>query len=112
MVTDKQPVKDGEAAAQAQSCLPGGDMRPLSPLATESEPPTGCLAMGNPGLLGTAGQTWEAMEGAVTSAVLGFNCKVPGQKGRRGLLCLQAFPVSLQAHLSVCLPPPPSPCLN
>ena len=38
-------------------------------------------------------------EGA--ESVMGFHHDIPGEKGKEGLPCLEAFPVSLQVHLSI-----------
>ena len=41
-------------------------------------------------------------ESTVTESVMGFHHGIPGEKGKEGLPCLEAFPVSLQGHVSIC----------
>ena len=51
---------------------------------------------------------------AVTKSVMGFHHEIPGKKGKEGLPCLEAFPVSLQVHLSICpsIHPPTQPSVS
>ena len=45
---------------------------------------------------------------------MGFHHGIPGEKGKEGVAGLEAFPVSLQVHLSVrpSMHPRIHPCLN
>ena len=99
-------VRERRGRRGAPSWFPRWERKLLGPLATERcERPTSCPSscsqpQGSPDFWGLQAQTWKPTEQR-QNVVIGLNYEVPGEKDREGLPRLEAFPVSLQVHLSI-----------